>query len=307
MYPQRKQHGDRFMAKRQKRLPVSDWSASSRIFLWFFRWPDAPAPGRPGMGGVLILWAAPDRTFILAMIWLQQKEPPCWPLHQEQSAVREFTTATAITFVSYMKTVTKRCMHTCNICLCIPGRKFPPVTVWGRWGKRETPPGHTFILNCCTRGFAMIRRKHCKQHRSARIYLKAPLVILFILAFALAWDGTGIVRIGLLCALLHEAGHFVMYRWLWHRWPDLQLSPSGICLLLRGVTMTEQQEFLLAAAGPLTNLLSCCSVLAWMRPTWYSYWGYWFASTSLLIGGANLLPFPGLDGERMLHSFWHYR
>lgn len=145
--------------------------------------------------------------------------------------------------------------------------------------------------------------KHCKAHRKARVHLRAPLPMLFLLSFALALDGTGIVRIGLLCALLHEFGHVMVYRCLWGRWPDLQLSPFGICLLQRGVSMTPWQEFLLAAAGPLVNFVSCGVVLAWMHGFHYSYAGYWFASTSLLVGVANLLPLPGLDGQRMLSSF----
>lgn len=152
----------------------------------------------------------------------------------------------------------------------------------------------------------MIRPKHCKTQRKARIHLRAPLPLLFFLTFALALDGTGIVRIGLLCALLHEGGHLFLYYRLWHRWPDLELSPFGICLLQRGLSMTPQQEFLLAAAGPLVNLLCCCAVLGWMQMTHYSYAGYWFASTNLLVGCANLLPLPGLDGQRLLHSFWHW-
>ena len=130
----------------------------------------------------------------------------------------------------------------------------------------------------------MIRPKHCKTQRKARIHLRAPLPLLFFLTFALALDGTGIVRIGLLCALLHEGGHLFLYYRLWHRWPDLELSPFGICLLQRGLSMTPQQEFLLAAAGPLANLLCCCAVLGWMQMTHYSYAGYWFASTNLLVG-----------------------
>lgn len=128
--------------------------------------------------------------------------------------------------------------------------------------------------------------------------------MLFLLAWCLAWDYTGIIRIGLLCAILHESGHILIYLYLWHHWPDLQFSPFGICLLQRGLPMTPSQEFLLAAAGPLANLLCCCIVLLWMRWTHYSYLGYWFASTNLLVGGANLLPIPGLDGERILHSFF---
>ena len=152
----------------------------------------------------------------------------------------------------------------------------------------------------------MIRPKHCKTQRKARIHLRAPLPLLFFLTFALALDGTGIVRIGLLCALLHEGGHLFLYYCPWHRWPDLELSPFGICLLQRGLSMTPQQEFLLAAAGPLANLLCCCAVLGWMQMTHYSYAGYWFASTNLLVGCANLLPLPGLDGQRLLHSFWYW-
>lgn len=151
----------------------------------------------------------------------------------------------------------------------------------------------------------MIRPKHCKTHRNPRIYLRAPLPLLFLLALALSLDGTGIVRISLLCSLLHESGHVWIYYFLWHRWPDLELSPIGICLLCRGTAMTPHQELMLAAAGPLVNLFCCCMVLIWMRLTHYSYMGYWFASTNLLVGGINLLPLPGLDGQRILRSIRH--
>lgn len=152
----------------------------------------------------------------------------------------------------------------------------------------------------------MIRPKHCKPHRNPKLRLRAPLVLLFVLAFALAWDGSGILRIGLFCTLLHESGHLVMYRFLWGRWPDLQISPFGCCLLLRGVSMTPAQEFCLAAAGPLCNLLACCAILWWMHFTGcYRYAGYWFACTNLLVGGANLLPLPGLDGQRLLRILFN--
>lgn len=153
----------------------------------------------------------------------------------------------------------------------------------------------------------MIRPRLCRRRRKARVRVRAPLAVLFILCFALALDGLGVVRMGLLCALLHEGGHLLMYRWQWKSWPDLEISPGGICLRLRGVPLAPQQEFLLAAAGPLCNLLVCCAVLGWMEGTGqYSYGGYWFASANLLVGGVNLLPLPGLDGARMLDSFWRW-
>lgn len=147
----------------------------------------------------------------------------------------------------------------------------------------------------------MIRPKRCKTHRKAKLHLRTPLVGLAFLAFALTWDGSGILRIGLFCAILHETGHLLMYRFLWGCWPDLQLYPFGIRLLLRGTAMTSAQELALAAAGPLTNLLVCWAILWWMRFTGhYCYTGYWFACTNLLVGGSNLLPLPGLDGARIL-------
>ena len=126
-----------------------------------------------------------------------------------------------------------------------------------------------------------------------------PYLTLFLLTLALLFDSTGTVRTGLCCAALHECGHIAAYAFLWHRLPLLELSPFGICLRLRGQPMTARQELLLAAAGPLANLLVCAAVLLFMRGAGYSYGGYWFACCNLLVGGSNLLPLPGLDGWRI--------
>lgn len=151
----------------------------------------------------------------------------------------------------------------------------------------------------------MTRPKHCSRPRKTRLHLRAPLVVLGLLSFALAWDGSGILRLGLLCALLHESGHLLMFRWIWGHWPDLEISPFGLCLLLRGTAMEPHQECMLAAAGPLINLLACLAVLWLMQYTGcYRYAGYWFACTNLLVGGLNLLPLPGLDGQRILLSLF---
>ena len=83
----------------------------------------------------------------------------------------------------------------------------------------------------------------------------------------LAYDGSGILRVGLGCAVLHECGHALAYRLLWQRWPEIEVSPFGLCLRLRGLPMTNLQELLLAAAGPAVNLLACAAVLAFMRAT----------------------------------------
>ena len=128
------------------------------------------------------------------------------------------------------------------------------------------------------------------MQRRPKITWRRPLAVLFGLTVLLALDGSGLVRVGLGCAILHESGHALAYRALWGHWPELEVSPFGICLRLRGLPMTARQELLLAAAGPLANLLACAAVLLFMRGAGYSYGGYWFACCNLLVGGSNLLP-----------------
>ena len=70
--------------------------------------------------------------------------------------------------------------------------------------------------------------------------------------------------------------------------------------------MTARQELLLAAAGPLANLLACAAVLLFMRGAGYSYGGYWFACCNLLVGASNLLPLPGLDGAHIAACLLHF-
>ena len=140
------------------------------------------------------------------------------------------------------------------------------------------------------------------RRRRWKLLPDLPLPALFWLALLLALDGTGLVRLSLLCALLHESGHVAVYLVLFHRLPRLKVSPTGICLSLRGVLLPSQKALLLAAAGPLMNLLSCASAIFWMELAGYSYRGYWFAAVNLLLGTVNLLPLPGLDGQRIVEA-----
>ena len=84
------------------------------------------------------------------------------------------------------------------------------------------------------------------MQRRPKITWRRPLAVLFGLTVLLALDGSGLVRVGLGCAILHESGHALAYRALWGHWPELEVSPFGICLRLRGLPMTVRQELLLA-------------------------------------------------------------
>ena len=134
-----------------------------------------------------------------------------------------------------------------------------------------------------------------------RLRLRTPCLSLLMLTAALAADGTGLVRISLCCAALHECGHIFAYFLLWHRLPLLELSALGICLRLQGLPMTARQQLLLAAAGPLANFVCAGLVLLQMQVfSGWSYTGCCFAACHLLLGAANLLPLPPLDGGRIL-------
>lgn len=157
----------------------------------------------------------------------------------------------------------------------------------------------------------MTRRKFCKapfegfvQRLERHLRIEHPLPLLFAAAFLLAWDSTGLLRLGLLCALLHEAGHVIACRLLLHLWPLVTVGWTGLRLSLRGVLPGTKQELWLAAAGPLTNLVLSAATCLFMRWQGPSYAGYAFAATGLLVGGANLLPLPGLDGARILACLW---
>ena len=175
------------------------------------------------------------------------------------------------------------------------------------WARPATPPARTCTLRSCTAVCAMTPPRPCRMRRSrAKIRWKQPLLTLAALTLLLAFDGSGILRVGLGCAVLHECGHALAYRLFWRRWPEIEVSPFGLCLRLRGLPMTNLQELLLAAAGPAVNLLACAAVLAFMRATAYTYGGYWFACCNLLVGASNLLPLPGLDGAHIAACLLHF-
>ena len=133
-----------------------------------------------------------------------------------------------------------------------------------------------------------------------RLRLRSPFLTLFLLVLLFVADTTGVLRVGLLCAWLHECGHVMAFCLLERRIPRLEVSLAGICLSMRGVTLPPGRMLLLAASGPAVNLLLAAGAMVWMPFGGYSYFGLWFTATNLLVGGTNLLPLPGLDGGQMM-------
>ena len=129
--------------------------------------------------------------------------------------------------------------------------------------------------------------------------LRRPVLLLAALWFVLYRDHSGLVRVGLLAALLHECGHVAAWLAMTRTLPVLSFSLRGIGLDASAARLSRRQNFLLALAGPLANFLLCGLILLKMQIS-ASYWGYCFAAANLAVGLFNLLPAGDLDGRRML-------
>lgn len=135
------------------------------------------------------------------------------------------------------------------------------------------------------------------------IRLRQPELLLMGLWLGLTHDPLGILRISLLCSLLHESGHIAAWIVFTGTLPVLELSPGGIGLCLGTAQLSPRREGFLAAAGPVVNLIAAGAVYLWMQYR-ASYWGWFFLGTNLLVGGFNLLPVGPLDGKRIWNNFF---
>lgn len=95
--------------------------------------------------------------------------------------------------------------------------------------------------------------------------------------------------------LLHEAGHIIAARMLGKRIMEVHLMPVGFSVGLSAAS-SYSEEFLIAAAGPVMNLLYLAAARIWMPSEVAA--SVFAASSSLAV--LNLLPVKTLDGGRMI-------
>ena len=100
--------------------------------------------------------------------------------------------------------------------------------------------------------------------------------------------------------LCHEAGHLIAARALRVPVREIRFSFLGARIMTGGRLLSYGEEWLLAAAGPLSGLL--CSAAAY--PLWGNFPGaVRFSEVSLFLSLLNLLPIRTFDGGRMLACF----
>ena len=116
-----------------------------------------------------------------------------------------------------------------------------------------------------------------------------------------SWETVGTVAVAVAAALLHELGHAVA-AWGWGvPIRSLRLDLFGARMDLGGM-LSYKQEWVIAAGGPLVNLLSALFVWPYCMRAGFDGSGGVFLVASLVLGGINLLPVQSLDGGRMLHA-----
>ena len=116
------------------------------------------------------------------------------------------------------------------------------------------------------------------------------------------WISFGFLRAFnlILVVLLHEMGHFLVAKKLGYDVGKFALSPYGVELNCRGERFVQNDELLIAFAGPAVNFVTALLAVGvwWIFPEFY-FVSQSFVEGSLVLCLFNLLPAYPLDGARI--------
>ena len=128
-------------------------------------------------------------------------------------------------------------------------------------------------------------------------YIVGLLSILFWVLLIYGFDEPYAAGLTVISAVVHELGHLAVLG---------RRGGSGLRGALSGFRIRKnkfnsyKEDFVLAAAGPLANIL--CALLTLPFLSRLGDYGVGFVSVSLATAAANLLPVKGHDGYNMLLS-----
>lgn len=130
---------------------------------------------------------------------------------------------------------------------------------------------------------------------SAEPSLIFPLLLLF-------WGNSPLEILSFfLAVILHELGHIICLFFFGHRPKAIHLSLAGAAIEADCKWIPYRKEILIFLSGPLGNLIGCAAAFFLIRMEFRQEFLFFFFCNALL-GIFNLLPLPGLDGERALFA-----
>ncbi len=151
--------------------------------------------------------------------------------------------------------------------------------------------------------------------------IKFKIGVLLMIAAVLISERAEMFLIYGISAALHECGHMAAARLLKIEIKEIRFDFSGVRICTEDKITSYRKEFLLAAAGPMVNFFAVTAVVlcfsvkgisiytaSWLcecfllegRVTSVGALGF-FALSSILQGGINLLPVRTFDGGRMAY------
>ena len=129
-----------------------------------------------------------------------------------------------------------------------------------------------------------------------------PLFILY-LAFLLVLGNYESLFVYMIVVILHELSHSFVAQKLGYKLDKMVLMPYGICLNYKVNNFCDNDEILIAMAGPLFNaILAICTIASWWLFPSIMPVSYLFCLSNVVMFLYNLLPCYPLDGGRILSA-----
>ncbi|TCS79068.1 stage IV sporulation protein FB [Tepidibacillus fermentans] len=106
--------------------------------------------------------------------------------------------------------------------------------------------------------------------------------------------------------IIHELGHIFTAKSYGWKIIEIQLLPFGGMAKVEQPNDSRLEEFVVAIAGPLQNLMMILVTMGLERlQMWSNEWATFFMEANLWIGLFNLLPISPLDGEKLMKVFFY--
>lgn len=129
-----------------------------------------------------------------------------------------------------------------------------------------------------------------------------PLFILYIV-FLLIFGHYESLLVYLLVVILHELAHSFVAQKLGYKLDKMVLMPYGVCLNYKVNNFCDNDEILIAMAGPMLNaILAICTIASWWIFPSIMPISYLFCLSNVVMFLYNLLPCYPLDGGRILSA-----